>query len=507
MYRWREGKNRSVIATRFFNLISVFSKFSEEFSNLESRPNSSLSQHCHTIFNWSQQDIESRWNVADICRTSIVVGYETTVLTRWNWILSFSWNQFIAASSVFIGQPLGSVLSAFLTDGLGRRKTMLLVNIPNITAWLLLARTNSLTVIYFAFASFGFGAGLCEAPIMTYLGEIWWIWWTYSIALKYWKNWLPICLNFWNVFSEPSIRGILMACAGISSSTGIFMVFFLGSIFSWRQVALICAIVPIMTLIAVFFVPETPIFLISKRRTEDALNSLRWLRGWVSPEAVANEFHELQRYNELSNSCASCQKQSIKCSHSISNFRDKFKDMTRKRTLKPFILITILYILMEFSGMFVMRPYIVQILNAYGVPLDANLTTVILGLLGVAANLCLLAIVKFVGKRKIYLWSMVGTFLSCFALSKYIHYMHYSCIVLVNKCPYFRCVWICFISGWMVLISNVLQWNTWKIFDDISRWSATHELYVTFNVFIIAVLCQHWRILNPEHYDGRSFSF
>lgn len=45
-----------------------------------------------------------------------------------------------------------------------------------------------------------------------------------------------------------------MACAGISSTTGIFMVFLLGSLYSWRQVAFICAIIPIATLISVFFV-------------------------------------------------------------------------------------------------------------------------------------------------------------------------------------------------------------------------------------------------------------
>lgn len=58
-------------------------------------------------------------------------------------------------------------------------------------------------------------------------------------------------------YSEPSIRGFLSACAGISSSMGIFMVFSLGSLFSWRQVALICAIIPITTMIAVFFVRES----------------------------------------------------------------------------------------------------------------------------------------------------------------------------------------------------------------------------------------------------------
>lgn len=50
---------------------------------------------------------------------------------------------------------------------------MFLVNFPNALAWLLLAHANTLPVIYFAFGLFGVGAGLMEAPIMTYLSEIW----------------------------------------------------------------------------------------------------------------------------------------------------------------------------------------------------------------------------------------------------------------------------------------------------------------------------------------------
>lgn len=54
--------------------------------------------------------------------------------------------------------------------------------------------------------------------------------------------------------SEPSIRGVLMACTGISSTTGIFIVYLLGTLLSWRQTALICAVIPITTLTAIFFV-------------------------------------------------------------------------------------------------------------------------------------------------------------------------------------------------------------------------------------------------------------
>lgn len=64
-------------------------------------------------------------------------------------------------------------MSGIITDRIGRRMTMILVSIPNIVAWLLLAHANSVPIIYISFACFGIGAGLMEAPIMTYLGEIW----------------------------------------------------------------------------------------------------------------------------------------------------------------------------------------------------------------------------------------------------------------------------------------------------------------------------------------------
>lgn len=39
-----------------------------------------------------------------------------------------------------------------------------------------------------------------------------------------------------------------------------------------------------------------------------------------------------------------------------------------------------------------------------------------LGVVGIVANVVLLVSVKFIGKRNIYLWSMIGTFVSCFGL-------------------------------------------------------------------------------------------
>lgn len=67
---------------------------------------------------------------------------------------------------MYIFEPIGSLLSAVVTDYLGRRRAMMLVNIPYAVAWLMLFMSNSIVEIFVANALLGFGIGLMEAPIM-----------------------------------------------------------------------------------------------------------------------------------------------------------------------------------------------------------------------------------------------------------------------------------------------------------------------------------------------------
>jgi hypothetical protein len=47
--------------------------------------------------------------------------------------------------------------------------------------------------------------------------------------------------------------------------------------------------------------PETPIWLLSRGRYEDAEKSLCWLRGWVKPDVVREEFNQLVIYSNTVN--------------------------------------------------------------------------------------------------------------------------------------------------------------------------------------------------------------
>lgn len=114
----------------------------------------------------------------------------------------------------------------------------------------------------------------------------------------------------------------------------------------------------------------------SKNRSVDALKSLQWLRGWVSEKAVEQEFNELQRYVDQFKACNECTKNQVNCPHPPPTKWEKTKDIFRKRTMKPFLIVSFLFIFTQLSGLPPMRPYLVLILKAYGVPVDPNWATV-----------------------------------------------------------------------------------------------------------------------------------
>lgn len=204
---------------------------------------------------------------------------------------------------------------------------------------------------------------------------------------------------------------------------GISLVYFLGSITTWRVTAMACCSVPILTAIAICFVPETPYWLLSKNRKEDALKSLMWLRGWVkNPKHVETEFSELQRYSQESNRCVACHKSDKKCTHPPASAKELIRELYRKRTLKPFIIVITMFFFSQFSGMASMRPFIVQIFQTYSIPIDSSWATVVIGIVGFFSNILCMCVIKPLGKRKIGLISMVGTCISIFSLALYTYF-------------------------------------------------------------------------------------
>lgn len=134
-----------------------------------------------------------------------------------------------------------------------------------------------------------------------------------------------------------------------------------------------------------------------------------------------DEFSALQKYKAGVQGCCECDTQTKSCPHTESTFNERILDFFRRPTLLPFILLAFMFFIAQFCGMFAMRPYIAQILYTYRSPVDPKVVVVWLGVLGIVANVLMMAIIRVFGKRSITLISMAITFISCFVLGEWPH--------------------------------------------------------------------------------------
>lgn len=168
----------------------------------------------------------------------------------------------------------------------------------------------------------GISGGLLEAPVLTYVAEV----------------------------TQPRFRGMLASTGSTCAIFGVFIQFLLGTFLPWRTIALCSCVVPIISSIALIFVPESPHWLIGKQRFDEAKVSLGWLRGWVKFEVIKEEYDELaknltQQFND----------------NKERTLLMKMKLYKKASFVKPYLLIVFCFFLGHFSGMTTLQTYAVQV--------------------------------------------------------------------------------------------------------------------------------------------------
>lgn len=136
-------------------------------------------------------------------------------------------------------------------------------------------------------------------------------------------------------------------------------------------------------------------------------------------KAVAQEFQELQRYSQRSKSCIACIKQDRNCTHPLPTLCEKFAELKRKKNLKAFSIVISLFILAEFTGITGMQPYMVQVLAAYESPIAPDQAAAIVTAANNLGTITFLCLIRFTGKRPLYLTMLFLTFFSAAVIFSY----------------------------------------------------------------------------------------
>lgn len=271
--------------------------------------------------------------------------------------------------------PIGCFASGPLSQYLGRKRTMMLTNIPFIAAWIIYYYATTPGMLFIALAMTGLTGGLLEAPVMTYVAEV----------------------------TQPHLRGMLSATSSMSIILGIFMQMLGGKLANWRTVSIVNLAYPLICFAVLCLVPESPYWLAAKGRTREAEQALCWLRGWVSPTQVQAEFHSI------------CQEV-----HKPAESREKIWKSFGKRTFyAPFFLVSCAFFIGAFGGTITLQTFAVMIFVKLNAPIEEYTAAVFLGLAELIGTLVCVIAIHFTGKRLLNFVSIGGTGLSFFLTAIY----------------------------------------------------------------------------------------
>ena len=166
--------------------------------------------------------------------------------------------------------------------------------------------------------------------------------------------------------AHPTIRGSLVTLRALSMATGLLTTWTLGYFVTWRMIAYILTIPPILLFLFLLLLPETPYWLVEHDKVIDARKSLQFFRG--QKYDITDEFNEIQQKHE-----------SKKCQYTKNSWSFTIKRMFSPAFLKPFSCVGILYMINSWLGFSPLMTFSFEILEKAGSNIDPGIGLIIIG--------------------------------------------------------------------------------------------------------------------------------
>nr|CAD7412453.1 unnamed protein product [Timema poppensis] len=298
-----------------------------------------------------------------------------------------------------LGAFLGSLVAGPMLQYIGRKKTLMMSSPMFILGWAAIALAKSYPVLalrqdihrLLCWHRPAFSAGL----------------WTANVHVS--------------ECAHAEIRGILGSLPALFMAGGILVSYLLGAWLPWNLLAWASAIFPTLLFFVMIPLPESPAWLLSKDRTKDADEALKWLHH--QPRSVTSTLRlEMQRPSIFTVDPEFITAESLPPSEKTPD-EDSYslKELLRRPVLVPFVLSFTLLIFQQVSGIDSIIFYTVTIFKASGSSLNEHLATIIVGLVQLLANFFSLFLIDRSGRRPLLLASGALMCLSMLAMGTHFY--------------------------------------------------------------------------------------
>lgn len=264
--------------------------------------------------------------------------------------------------SLALAAIFGPYIWGYLSDKIGRKKTLLIMAVPFIVAFIILAFASIVELYYFA----RFISGISISGV-------------YII--------LPALVS---EISEDSIRGALGSIMNTFVTLGTVVSYSIGPYTSLVAFNLIACIFPLLFCILFFFIAEeSPFYLIQVQKYNEAEKSLMVYR--------ARSSHYVQ--TELN---------TIKTAVN-TNEKPSFKEICRAQgNIKAFIICVSLMFFQQFSGINIILFYTEYIFCSTGSSIPSDVSAIIIGIVAFTASFVAPFLVDRWGRKVLLLISAIG---------------------------------------------------------------------------------------------------
>ncbi|XP_042878651.1 facilitated trehalose transporter Tret1-like [Penaeus japonicus] len=287
----------------------------------------------------------------------------TVTPSQFNWV----------SSSPLLGGVAGGLVAGVGVDFVGRRGGILISSPVFFVGCLMIALARDVAMLLVGRLACGMAMGAVTIVVPTFTGEI----------------------------ASPDIRGLLGSVFQVMVTSGILSTYVLGGVLtSWRSLAGIMAVLPVLTFISVCFLKESPVYLVSKGKEDEAATSLQFYRG--KHYDVTAELQVLKDTLEESR-----------------QRKTSAKDILKSYNLKPFLISLGIFLFAQFSGITAILSYMSSVFQESGSNLSDDVSSSITAAVMVAMTVIASGLVDKVGRKALLVTSAASMAIAFNVLAQY----------------------------------------------------------------------------------------
>ncbi|XP_026177905.1 solute carrier family 2, facilitated glucose transporter member 8 [Mastacembelus armatus] len=277
-------------------------------------------------------------------------------------------------SIVTVGAAAGGLLGGWMVEKIGRKLSLMFCSLPFVFGFTVIIAAQNVWMLYVGRVLTGLASGVTSLVVPLYISEM----------------------------AHERVRGTLGSCVQLMVVLGIMGVYLAGLFLDWRWLAICSSIPPTLLIVCMCFMPETPRFLLSQGKRQEAEEALRFLRG---PDAPVE--WECGRIEDA-------------CDEQGSNFQ--MSDLKDPGVYKPLVIGIMLMIFQQMSGINAIMFYAENIFEQAHFK-ASDLASVIVGLIQVVFTAVAALIMDRAGRKILLIISGVAMAISTTAFGVYFHLM------------------------------------------------------------------------------------